>query len=303
MSVTCRSRPRPTSVLDRQRAVLDEYPPGSAITGWITLVGHHFFTDELIVGATDLARARGTGLTMHMSPTRADTGSYLATHQRRPIERLQDLGVLGPHLLLAHAVWLGDSELDALVESDTAVAYCPWCYLHSGSGVTGRGRHAEMWRRGGRVGLGCDATTAGDQIDILRAAALAAGLAKDAHLDPTGFGCHDALEMATIGGARALGLDDERGSIEIGNQADIVIHDAITPHWQPRTDLAHQLVWSTDGRTVKDVFVGGRPVIRDHECTNVDLSELLSAATGAGASLLERTGLEVPHRWPHITTV
>jgi 5-methylthioadenosine/S-adenosylhomocysteine deaminase len=157
-----------------------------------------------------------------------------------------------------------------------------------------------MVGRGVRVGLGCDATTSGDQIDILRAAALAAGLAKETSPDPDRFGAHEALEMATIEGARAIGCGHDRGSIEVGKWADIVIHDPVTSHWQPRSDLVHQLVWSTDGRTVRDVFVGGRLVVSDHRCTTVDLTDLLAQAAMAGPALLARTGLEVPHRWPHV---
>jgi 5-methylthioadenosine/S-adenosylhomocysteine deaminase len=287
-------------VLDRQRAVLDAFAPDEPVTGSITLVGHDYFSDELVVGAADLARARNAPMTMHMSPTRNDTDNYFERHRCRPVEYLDRLGVLGPHLLLAHLAWLGDTELDALVATDTAVAYCPWCYLHSGSGITGHGRHAEMVGRGVRVGLGCDATTSGDQIDILRAAALAAGLAKETSPEPDRFGAHEALEMATIEGARAIGCGHDRGSIEVGKWADIVIHDPVTSHWQPRSDLVHQLVWSTDGRTVRDVFVGGRLVVSDHRCTTVDLTELLAHAAVAGPALLARTGLEVPHRWPHV---
>ena len=287
-------------VLERQRAVLDAFPPGGLVTGWVTLVGHNLASDELLVGAADLARAAGVGMTMHLSPTSSDPKEYLARHGRRPVNHLQALGVLGPHLLLAHGVWFDEGEVEAVLASRTAIASCPWAYLRLGQGLSAQGRHADIFEAGGRIALGCDATNAGDQLDILRAAALLAGITKDARIDPTRFGAPEVFEMATIRGAEAIGMDTEIGSLEPGKQADLVIHDATAPQWNPRGDVALQLVWSADGRTVRDVFVAGKPVVRDGRCTTVDVGELTAAAGERGPALLARTGIAVPHRWPHI---
>ncbi|MEV7012102.1 amidohydrolase family protein [Streptosporangium sp. NPDC051022] len=287
-------------VLDRLRAVVEDYPAGGLVEGKVTLVGHGLASDELLAGAADLARETGAGLTMHMSPGPADAEHYLAVTGRRPLLHLADLGVLGPHLLLAHAVWLDDAEMDALVGSDTAVAYCPWAYLRLGQGVTRAGRHAEMVARGARVALGCDAGNAGDAADILRAAALAAGLAKDTALDPTALGAPEALEMATIRGAEAAGMADRIGSLEPGKLADLVVHDATGPQWTPRGDIAQQLVWSADGRSVRDVLVGGRQVVREGRCVTVDERALRDEVRHASADLLSRAGVAVRHHWPHV---
>jgi 5-methylthioadenosine/S-adenosylhomocysteine deaminase len=287
-------------VLDRQREVLDAFPPGGTVTGWVTLVGHNLGSDELFQGAAALARERGVGMTMHMSPTSSDPAAYRERTGSDPLVHLEHLGVLGPHLLLAHGVWLSDAEVELVLRTRTALAYCPWAYLRLGQGVSAHGRHAEIVRRGGRVALGCDATNAGDQVDILRAAALAAGLAKDTRTDPTWFGAHDAFEMATIGGAEAVGMADEIGSIEPGKQADLVVHDTTALQWSPRGDVALQLVWSADGRTVRDVLVGGRVIVRDGRCLHVDLDAARATAREAAAALFARAGLTVPHRWPHV---
>jgi len=287
-------------VLDRQRQVLDAFPPGGTVTGWVTLVGHNLGSDELFQGAAALARQRGVGMTMHMSPTSSDPVEYRARTGRDPLVHLDALGVLGPHLLLAHGVWLSDEEVELVLRTRTAIAYCPWAYLRLGQGVCAHGRHAEIVRRGGRVALGCDASNAGDQVDILRAAALAAGLAKDVRIDPTWFGAHEAFEMATIGGAEAVGMADEIGSLEPGKQADIVVHDPTALAWSPRGDVALQLVWSADGRTVRDVLVAGKVVVRDGQCVTVDVAAARAAARSASRALFERAGITVPHRWPHI---
>ena len=287
-------------VLDRQRAVLDALPPGGSVTGWVTLVGHGLASDELLTGAASLARERGVGMTMHLSPTSSDPEVYLARYGRRPVVHLDALGVLGRHLLLAHGVWFDDEEVELVLASGTAIANCPWAYLRHGQGTSGHGRHAEMFVRGGRIALGCDATNAGDQFDILRAAALTAGLAKDVRADPTWFGAHEAFEMATIRGAEALGMSADIGSLEAGKFADVVIHDATAPAWNPRGETAMQLVWSADGRTVRDVFVGGRDIVRDRRCVTVDLTALHREAAVAAPALFGRAGIALQHRWPHI---
>ena len=287
-------------VLDRQAAVLDSFPAGGLIEGWVTLVGHDLASDALLAGAADLARARGANMTMHLSPTSSDPERYLERTGKRPVVHLDDLGVLGGHLLLGHGVWLDDDEVDLVLETRTAIAYCPWAYLRLGQGVCANGRHAEIVERGGRIALGCDATNAGDSIDILRTAAVAAGIARDVAIDPTRFGAHQAFELATIAGAEAIGMDDRIGSIEVGKQADLVVHRTDTPGWTPRGDVGLQLVWGTDGRSVRDVYVAGRRVVADGRPTAIDPRELDEMASHRQKKLLERAGIDVPHPWPYV---
>ena len=287
-------------VLDRQRAVLDAFPPGGLVEGWVTLVGHDLASDPLLAGAADLARAKGTSMTMHLSPTSSDPERYLERTGKRPVAHLDDLGVLGDHLLIGHGVWLDDDEVERILSSRTAIAYCPWAYLRLGQGVCAHGRHAEIVERGGRVALGCDAANAGDTIDILRTAAVAAGIARDAAIDPTRFGAHQAFELATIAGAEAIGMSDRIGSLEPGKQADIVVHRTDTPGWSPRGDIGLQLVWGTDGRSVRDVYVAGRRVVADGRPTAIDPGELNEIAGDRQTKLLERAGIVTPHPWPYV---
>ena len=143
-------------------------------------------------------------------------------------------------------------------------------------------------------------SNAGDTADILRAAALAAGIARDGRLDPQRFGANQAFELATIAGAEAIGMADRIGSLEAGKQADIVIHQATDWGWMPRGDVGLQLVWGTDGRTVRDVFIAGDQVIRDGQCVTVDAPALRREAQLQQRSLLDRAGITIPHVWPHI---
>lgn len=266
-------------VLERHADLLDRLAVGGLVEGWVTLVGHDLMSDELVAGASALARTRAVGLTFHMSPHGGDPASYLERTGRRPFVHLEQLGVLGPHVLVAHAVHLDDAELDVVVRTDTAVASCPWAYLRLAQGFTGAGRHVELLARGARVALGCDSENAGDAVDILRAASLFVGLARDRAVDPFGLTAHDGLALATIGGACAIGKSDTIGSIEVGKQADLVVHDRRGPQFVPRsTDPVMQLLWASDGRSVRDVLIAGREVVRDGRCVTVDLDALRDEA-------------------------
>jgi 5-methylthioadenosine/S-adenosylhomocysteine deaminase len=261
------------------------------VFGWVTLVGHDLMSDALVVAASELARASNTGITFHLSPHDGDPKSYLARTGKRPINHLAALGVLGSHVLIGHGVHLDDGEVDLVLDNDVAVACSPWAYLRLGQGITRSFPHPRLIRHGGRVALGCDSENAGDAVDVLLAARLFAGLAKDTTLDPTRFSARAALALATIDGARALGLDHEIGSLEVGKRADVVLVDTTGPTWTPHDDdpiLA--LVWASDGRCVRDVVASGRVVVRDGRCVTVDHRELAPAAHAVHDRLVSRCG-------------
>jgi 5-methylthioadenosine/S-adenosylhomocysteine deaminase len=266
-------------VLERQRAWIESRPRSTIVEPGVTLVGHDLMSDELAGGASDLARELGVGLTFHMSPSRNDAASYLERTGRRPLVHLDWIGALGEHVIIAHGVHLDDEELEIVLRTGTAIASCPWAYLRLAQGFVNGARHDDLLRRGGRIALGCDAENAGDAVDILRAAALFVGLARDRAEDAFSFTARDALALATIAGAEAIGKGRELGSLEPGKQADIVVHGTDGPQFLPRgTDPTRQLLWASDGRSVTDVIVAGREVIRDRTCLTVDVDALRDEA-------------------------
>lgn len=286
-------------VLEIQRKVVESLRDDRLLSGWVTLIGHNLVSDDLFIRGSELARELGVGLSFHMSPTESDVAAFRARSGERPLVHLRRLGVLGPHVLVGHAVHIDDDEVAALVDSNAAVAYCPWAYLRLGQGVTRAGRHAELLRLGVRVALGCDSDNAGDSLDILRAAALSAGIAKDMAGDPAELGAHGAFEMATIGGAHAIGLGAVIGSIEVGKAADLVVHECTGPQWNPRAkDVVQQLVWASDGRSVRDVIVAGRPVLRDRVFVNVDAASVYAQVAIAAEAVQAKAGIRAPSRWP-----
>ncbi|MEM8620791.1 MAG: amidohydrolase family protein [Actinomycetota bacterium] len=279
-------------VLDRQRAVLELTADRPLVDGWVTLVGHDLMSDKLVAAASELARDHATHLTFHLSPTTSDPEQYLARTGVRPAVHLDRLDALGNHVVIAHGVHLDDEEIEVILQRDTAIAYCPWAYLRLGQGASSAGRHAQIRRRGGRIGLGCDAENASDAIDIMRAATLAAGLAKDTTQDPEALTAHDALAMVTIEGARACGVDALLGSLTVGKRADVVLLDTSGPEWTPRSpDPVLQLIWASDGRCVRDVMIAGRDVVRHGQPVLVDRGDLAVEAQVAHDRLVRDAGL------------
>ncbi|MCP9213219.1 amidohydrolase family protein [Streptomyces sp. NEAU-Y11] len=284
-------------VLARQDDIVRSLPTTGPVTGWVTLVGHDLVSDELFAGAASLAERLDVGLTWHISPGPADIEAYALRCGRRPVVHFRELGVLGPRLLLGHAVWLDDTEVEAILQTSTAVAVCPGAYLRLAQGYARASRHAELVRRGGRVALGCDSHNAGDAPDVLLAAYLFAGLERDRGR-PDPVRAEQAFALATIDGARAIGLGERIGSLEVGKAADIVVLDARDPAWIPRGDLARQLVWGHVSRTVRDVLVDGRVVVRDRRPTGVDLEAVAAAAAERSGALLRRAAITPRPAWP-----
>lgn len=289
----------PNEVIDAQHDLIERYPPGELVESSVTLVGHDLMSDDLVVAAADLARSTGRRLSFHLSPTPDDAARYLERTGHRPLVHLDRLEVLGPSVLVGHAVHIDDIEMEALVRTGTAVASCPWAYLRLGQGMTESFAHLDLWRRGGRLALGCDTENAGDAIDGLRAAALFAGLAKDTSADPTEFSAHHAFELLTIAGAEAVGMADRIGSLEAGKAADIVVIDRSGIQWLPPSpDPILQLVWAGGGRSVTDVIVDGRLVVADGQCITVDSESLRVEARRAAQQLIGRSGIRPRSRWP-----
>jgi len=286
-----------TETIARQQETVRALPSGGLVTGWVTLVGHDLVSDELFIAASELADRLGVGLTWHMSPHRGDADAYLKRCGQRPIVHLDRLGVLGPRLVLGHAVHIDDDELETIVRTGTAVASCPGAYLRLAQSYGRYGRHGELVRRGGRVALGCDSHNAGDTPDVLHAAYLLAAVERDRE-EGHALRADEAFALATIDGARAIGMADQIGSIEIGKAADLVVLDASQIGWIPRGDLARQLIWGGASASVRDVLVDGRVVVRDRQLQGLDMARLRAEAASRSAMLLSRAGIEVPHAWP-----
>jgi cytosine/adenosine deaminase-related metal-dependent hydrolase len=254
---------------------------------------------DLIRASKRIADETGTGLTLHHGSGGQARKEYQAKHGTTPTEYLEKLGVLGPNVVLAHALGIDDGEIDCIARTGTAVAMCPSTAAKGGRGVGEHGRMPELLAKGVRIALGCDSPNNSNYLDLVRAMNMAAVQYKDARQDMRQIPAETALEMATLLGANALGVGADIGSIEPGKKADLVLFDTQRPEWQALFNPVNNLVYNADGRSIHTVIIDGRVVVDAYQQRFVDEGRLFSKVQAIGEDLLARTGATFPRsRWP-----
>ncbi|WP_372349147.1 amidohydrolase [Streptomyces sp. KL116D] len=229
-------------------------------------------TPDQLVGIFALGREFGALIHIHAAENAAEVATVEARHGKRPVELLDSLGLLGPDVLLAHAVDLTGGEIVALARTGTSVAHCPVSNLKLGCGIAPVPR---LLSAGVTVGLGTDGAVSSNTLDLLGAVRQAA-LVHKAGGDPTAVGAEQAVRMATVEGARALGLGAELGSLEPGKRADLIVLDLDRPHLTPRHDPWSMLAYAAQASDVRDTVVDGRVLMRDRTLTTLDERAVLA---------------------------
>ena len=281
------------------------------VRAWAMPFSPNFATPRLLRESKRLADHYGVSLTLHFNNSRAYVESCLRDFGMRPAQYLDSLGVLGDNVVLSHALGLDHGEVDTLAGAGAKVIAVPTAAVKSGFGMTESpypapsfginmpgGLLPEMLAAGITAGIGTDAGNNSNLIETNRAMYLIAVLYKDARQDTAAITAETALELATIGGAQALGLGDEIGSIEPGKKADFVLYDTRRAEWATLFNPVNSLVYNADGRSVHTVVVDGRVVVENHKPLFVDEPALIAEVQAVGESLLARAGLSFPPAWP-----
>jgi 5-methylthioadenosine/S-adenosylhomocysteine deaminase len=258
---------------------------------WVNIEGKEPCSLELHVGARALSERLGVGTTYHLASNLEESEISERRYGRWPVERVEESGGLGSNLVIAHAVAVRDSEVELMARHGTSVAFCPGTSLKIAKGAACIGRYPEMLEAGVTVGVGTDGVSASGNLNLMRQMYVVAGLFKDARRDPRYVGAAQAFRMATIDGARALGWDDEIGSLEPGKKADFVLFDMDHFEWVPYDDPLNALVWSASSASVAETWVEGRPVFAQGRVAGIDEGELRTEARERAASIVERAGL------------
>jgi 5-methylthioadenosine/S-adenosylhomocysteine deaminase len=197
---------------------------------------------------------------LHVHETRGEVAASVEQHGRRPLERLEGLGLLTERLIAVHAVELTPAEIAALARAGASVAHCPSSNLKLASGFA---RVGELLAHGVNVGIGTDGAASNNRLDMFQEMRSAALLAKAVAGDAEAMPAREALRCATLGGARALGLERRIGSIVPGKDADLAAVSLATPETQPCFDPLSHLVYACGREHVTDVWVRGKPVVAD----------------------------------------
>lgn len=224
-------------------------------------------------------------LAMHLHETQTEVQDSVAAHGERPLSWLADEGLLRPGFVAVHMCWLTDEDIELAARSGLSVAHCPQSNQRLGSG---RCPVDALRAAGVNVALGTDGAASVGALDILAEARAACLLASLGAQNPRSLAAHEALAMATIGGAQALGLADEIGTLTPGKAADLICIDLSAPACQPPGELADMIVFAAGRDAVSDVWVNGRAMLRDRQLPGFDPAEL--EAIGASAAALTAPG-------------
>ncbi len=244
-------------------------------------------TRELLSEVSELARKHKVMIHTHSSENKNECEIVEAETGRRNVAYLDSLGISGAHVLLAHCIHLDTEEMETLSRTKTNVAHCPSSNLKLGSGLA---RVAEMLARKIPVSLGADGAACNNRLDMFTEMRTAALLQKLAH-GPEVLSAAQVLRMATIDGARALGLDNEIGSLEVGKRADVIVVDLNQLHSSPKQDVISSLVYSAQPSDVRVTIIDGRVVMRDGGLMTMDESVVVKEANREAGLLAERAGL------------
>lgn len=230
-----------------------------------------------------LSRKLGVPLLIHLSETKKVLDDSLREHHLTPVGYLNSLGVLAPNLTAAHCVWVDAADLRLLAEHDVGCIYNPSSNLKLADGM---GQVTKWLAAGVPSGLGTDGAASNNNLDMMREIYFAAELQKLATMNPTAMPAKQALALATIDGARALHMQKEIGSIQVGKKADLTFLTLDTAHAVPLYNIYSQIVYALESSDVRTVFVGGRPLLLNGKLTTLDEPAILARARAYGRQVL-----------------
>ncbi|MGF0236869.1 TRZ/ATZ family hydrolase [Rhodococcus sp. IEGM1300] len=254
----------------------------------ITFGPHAPYTvgDENLEKIRVIAEELDASIHMHVHETAFEVQQAVEQRGERPLARLGRLGLLGPRFQAVHMTQISDEDLALLVESNTNVIHCPESNLKLASGFCPVER---LWQAGVNVAVGTDGAASNNDLDLLGETRTAALLAKAVAGSATALDAHRALRMATLNGARAMGIEAETGSLEIGKAADIVAFDLSGLAQQPVYDPVSQLIYATGRDCVKHVWVAGKHLLDDRRLTRLDEQQLCATAKAWGQRISGHT--------------
>jgi len=233
----------------------------------------------------DLAKELNTGIHIHLSETKKEVEDSYKEHGKSPIKHVYDLGLLDFHTIAAHCVHLNEEDMDILLEKDVYPVNNPGSNLKLASGFAPVDK---MLKKGITVALGTDGSSSNNNLNMFEEIYLAAVLNKAVNLDAVSVPAYTAIEMATINGARALGWENETGSIEVGKRADMILIDLDKPHLYPRHNLISAASYGMQASDVDTVIIDGKIVMEKREIKSLDVEKIKYMAEKQAKDLINR---------------
>ena len=263
---------------------------GGRIRAWIGVEWVPIIATELLPKARELANQYGVGIHIHLNESLGELEMSKKRHGKRSMELAYDVGILGPDCIAVHCVWLTRREIRMLKETGTSVSHNPVSNAKIGVGIAPL---PELLAAGVNVALGHDGAASNNSRDMFEVMKWAALVHRADRADASVTNATQVLEMATINGARALGLEDEIGSIEKGKKADLILLDLDSPHMTPvllgsHGNVMSNLVYAAHGEDVDTVIIDGRIVMESRKMLTVDETQLKKEVNLASRNLVSR---------------
>lgn len=237
------------------------------------------------------AEEDGSAIHVHIAETEFEWNNMHRLHGTTPVRYLYDIGLLGPDVLGAHCIWLSDEDIAILAQTGTAVSHNPECNMKVADGVA---PIARMLEAGVTVSLGTDSCAVNDNMDLFEAMRVAAFLQKVTMMDPAVVPAAEAFALGTIGGARALGMEDRIGSLESGKRADLIVVDLSQPHMRPINNILNNLVYCASAASdVESVIVDGNLVVEDRQLLCCDEQTVIAEAEAFAMERFSKAGLDI----------
>jgi 5-methylthioadenosine/S-adenosylhomocysteine deaminase len=267
----------PAEGLERTAAFIKEFKDDDLIVP--AVAPHSMYTLEAatLKAVRTLADRERVPVLIHLAETADEIKTAREKHKTTPTAYLESLGFWGPRTLAAHGVWLSPADIAILARRRVGVSHNPESNMKLASGTA---KVVAMRRAGIRVGLGTDGAASNNDLDMFEAMRQAAFLAKLNTMDPRAVPARAALEMATIDGARALGMESLIGSLEPGKRADLIAVSMASARQTPMYDPMSHLVYVTRGDDVRTTVVNGRVLMRDRKVATLDETAVLAEARG-----------------------
>ncbi len=264
---------QPDEYLSKGLALHDQYQHDPLISTLFAPHAPYTVSDGPLASIRTLAEELDVGIHMHLHETAFEVSQALENNALKPLQRLDHLGLLSPNMLAVHMTQLDNTDIELIASRGVHVIHCPESNLKLASGFC---PVQALLDAGVNVALGTDGAASNNDLDMLAEMRTAALLAKAVAQDASALPAEQALRMATLNGARALGLGDETGSLEQGKLADIVAIDLDELESQPLYHPVSQIVYTACRQQISDVWVGGRHLLSERQLTTIDRDALLS---------------------------
>ena len=262
--------------------MIDKWKDDPLITVALEPHSPYICAPELLERAVDMAAGAKVPLVIHAAETRSEHEEIRSRYNRTPIEFLGDRGALNPNLVACHCVHVSESDIELMADNNVKVAHCPESNMKLASGVAPVPRLLE---KGVCVALGTDGCASNNDLDLFLEMDTAAKLHKVFSKDPRVIDAETAVRMATINGARALGLGEVTGSLEAGKRGDIIVLDTSAPHLFPMYNPYSHLVYSASGHDVSAVIIDGKPVMENRCISTMDTTQIMETVKRYAAEI------------------